>query len=89
MPLNLGGVLKIFLVRYVPPRFSKVESPELIFFFHLKLWSPERIFAKFVSQVLKFSQNRQKLGLKMQNHQKIEVGVSGAGKELEMVGPRS
>ena len=85
-----GGTQRI-LGRYVPwllPRFSKVGTPELIFF-GLKLGSPEKKFSlKFVSQELKFSQNRQKLGLKIfweVGSLELEKGMrNGGSPELKM-----
>ena len=48
-----------------------------------------KFLLKFMSQELKFSQNRPKLGLKMQNFSENRSGVSRAGKGLEIVGLQS
>ena len=72
-----GEVLDQNLGRYVPPRFSKVGSLELIlFFFCPKLGFPERTFTKICVTGAEFSQNLQKLILKIMIFflQKIEVG---------------
>ena len=67
------------------PRFSKVGSLELVFWLETGVCWTNKFLPKFVSQELKFSQNPQKLGLKMQFKTKNRSEVSGAGKELEMV----
>ena len=71
--------------RYVPPRFSKVGSPELIF--GLKLGSPEQIFTKICVSGAKILQKSVKIGIKNGRFSKKEnrSGVSKAGKGLEMV----
>ena len=67
------------------PTFSKEGSLELISWLETGISETNFCLNLFVSQELKFSQNRQKLGLKMQYFfQKIEI--TGAGKGLEMVG---
>ena len=71
----------------MPPRFSKIESPELIF--PLKLESWEQIFANWCIRSWN-SRNWRKVGLQMQfffSQNRSEV--SGAGKGLEMVGLKS
>ena len=82
----------IHVYRYVPPRFSNVHvgSPELIFGLQ------NNFFLKFESLKLEFSQNRQKLVLKMQDFfpnlgvgslelfkKWVSWGVSGAKKWIE------
>ena len=65
----LGGVLEKLLGRYVPPRFLEVGYLELIFLAN-NLSLRSKFLLRYVSQELKFSQNWQKLGLKMQNFSK-------------------
>ena len=70
--------------RHVLPRFSKVESLELIFLLETGVLRIN--FCQNLRQELKFSQTQKKLGLDMQNFAKNRNRGSGAEKALEIVG---
>ena len=76
-----GGSRQKIGYMYVPPRFSKIGSPGLIFW--LENWGLRNEFKlKFMSQELKNLLSTAKIGLEMQKWK----WVSGAGKGLDQKG---